>query len=334
MPRRIFTQEDYQTLVDAFRKVPGNVRGASRLANVAPATARRGWHQGWPERGQKPIKDVLAEEAATVRRRLEEAAERERKLEERERALRPLVDGERERLDAIARREDWARSCSAARHNAQTMLETVGKLLDSAFARSELIRGKLAELDLTPQQWLRITRDLVSAGKTVTEALHLALQTEHLALGQPTDIVGLAPMSMSLEEAREEIRLAQRAIARAAERRGDGPVLDAEFSEVLDRVAPGPAADGARNPSKDPLGPVESTETGQDVPAHPPEEKAARKNESPTAPQLDLADGWDLVEAEEDRHVLPELRNISLSRNEEEDPDGEEEEDVDDAAAV
>jgi hypothetical protein len=246
MPRRIFTQDDYNTLVSAFRKVPGNISGASRLAGVAPKTARRGWNEGWPERHQKPIRVVLEEEAAEVRKRLEEAAERERKLEERERALRPLVDGERERLGAIARREEWSKACAASRHNAQAMLVSIGKLLNTALAKVGSLREDLLKQELSPLQWVRLTRDLITSGRQVAEALHLTLQTEHLALGQPTDIVGLAPMAMTLDEAQKEIAAAQNALDRARARKALPPeaveILDAEFRESAS-ASPAPLAE-------------------------------------------------------------------------------------------
>lgn len=365
MPRKTFTSDNYHELVAAFRRVPGNISGASRLAHVAPATARRGWHLGWPERQQKAIKVLLEEEAAEVRRRLEEAAERERKLEERERALRPLVDSQKERLTAIERREEWGRACAASRHNAQAMLVTVGKLLSAVYAKSEYIRGELAKLDLTPQQWLRVTRELVSAGKTVTEALHLTLQTEHLALGQPTDIVGLAPMSMSLEEAQEEIRLAQRAVERAKARK-TGSTLDAEFAEIIDRSVDnagpvyvskhrdggqegdaGPAAPGAAPPPtpgepapKPPSGPPRGAQADEiDAPrALTPTPGSGQ--EIPTRNRPQAIGGWDLVrhELDHDHELDPHSEEgrvgEDIGKDIGEDIDADIGEDIDDAASM
>lgn len=216
---RCITRDDYDALLHAYRKVPGNFSGASKATGCCRATCRRGWEIGWPRWGFKPIKDVLAEEAAEVRRRLEEVAERERRAQERERRLKPLVDSEKDRLDAMARREQWAQTCKGARSNAQLMLLNINEMLKTAFSRAGEVKRLLTEAEFTPLQWLRVTRELTATGRMVTEALHLTLQTEHLALGQPTEILGLMPMEVTLEEAQVEIRAAQEALERVRRKR-------------------------------------------------------------------------------------------------------------------
>lgn len=229
-------QIDYDELVKAFRRFPGNYAAASRLSGVCVPTARKGWKIGWPERQQKPISKLLEEEAEEVRRRMEEMAERERKLQERERSLAPRRNAEQERNDAIKRREEWAKASGAARHNVQAMLVTIGQLLGVAYAKVGVVRDGLAKSDLPALQWLRIIKDLIQSGRMVHEAMHLTLQTEHLALGAPTAIIGVQHYGeVTLEDAERELAAANAAIERMRARRAlpsAAEPLDAEFTEV------------------------------------------------------------------------------------------------------
>lgn len=213
---RTLTREDYDKLVHAFHQVPGNFFAASRLAGVCRATARRAWELGFPKRGWDPIKDVLAAEAAEVRRRMDEQEERERALAARERRLKPLVDGEAERRSSVKRREEWAAACTAARRNSQLMLLTTNELLQAAYARAPEMKRKLLEdKSLSPAEYVKIVKELTSTGKAVSDALQTTQQVERLALGQPTEIVGLQPMLATREEAVRQIERSKAAIERA-----------------------------------------------------------------------------------------------------------------------
>ena len=224
MPRgHVVTRSDYEALLHAFHECPGNLTGASRATGMHRKTCRRGWEIGWPERGWPACKQVIADEQAEVRARLEEVAERERRASERERRLRTTDQGEKARLDAMARREQWAESCKGARANAQLMLVTINQLLKAAQAKAGIVREGLAQADLSPLTWVKLMRDLVAAGRQVGEALHLTLQTEHLALGQPTAILGVGPVEIPLDQAEAEIQAAHAALARARARRALPP---------------------------------------------------------------------------------------------------------------
>lgn len=300
---RAITKEDYDAITAAFRKMPANFSGASRATGCCRATCRRAWEVGWPRYGFTAVREVLAQEAAEVRRRMEEVAERERKAAERERALRPTVDAERDRADSMMRREQWAQACKASRANAQLMLVTVNDLLKTAFAQADKVKKALAAADLPPSQWVKLTRDLVSAGRQVTEALHLTLQTEHLALGQPTEIVGLQPMELTLEEAEREIAAAQRAVERARQRRqlpphADGTILDADVLDATTTLAPShgdplsaapsPPSTSPRQPPPAPNDDAASSPEGEE---RNPETSAAGTGTPPPASQSPTGNG-------------------------------------------
>ncbi len=249
---RTLTREDYDKLVHAFHQVPGNFFAASRLAGVCRATARRAWELGFPKRGWDPIKDVLAAEAAEVRRRMDEQEERERALAARERRLKPLVDGEAERRSSVKRREEWAAACTAARRNSQLMLLTTNELLQAAYARAPEMKRKLLEdKSLSPAEYVKIVKELTSTGKAVSDALATTQQVERLALGQPTEIVGLQPMMATREEAIRQIERSQAAIERAM-RKGKLPAGlppgRVEDAEIVEAGSPGSSLQGAPPP--------------------------------------------------------------------------------------
>jgi hypothetical protein len=164
----------------------------------------------------RPIKDVVNEERAIARQRHEELAKREAALAERERGVRALMDQSKSREDAIGRRQEWATACTAARRNSMGAIRAIAGLLRAALSHADRIRAKLEKAkDLDPFAAVRLIKELTSAARQANEALHIALQTEHLAIGAPTEIVGLQDMGMSLEEAVSEIEEAKAALARA-----------------------------------------------------------------------------------------------------------------------
>lgn len=231
--RRAFPYAVYEALVEAFRFEPGNCNAAAKHAGIGYVAAKRGWELGWPTRGWLPIKQVLAEEQAEARKRVAELEAREKELSDRERSLRVNIDRETLRADALKRREDWARAATVSRGNAIASMGVQAELLRAALQQAANWKTQLQDptLKMSPAAVVKLLKDLSSSILQSNEALKVAQQVEHLALGEPTDIFGMAGMGEAdnPEAAAQDIDLAARALARA---RARGLVLPAAAKPV------------------------------------------------------------------------------------------------------
>jgi hypothetical protein len=228
MARQAVTPEFYEALVAAYRENPGAHSHAASTVGCDRRTAKRGWEEGWQRsvgHGRpalpwaRPIRDVIADEQAEARRRLAAIEEREHEVVERERALRVHIDREKVRQEAVQRRTEWAAATQEARRNAHGVARVVGELLPVVLRKVEGLKADLDAAELTPAKAVHMARELTQAARMANEALHLALQTEHLAVGAPTEIVGVHDMAMTVEEAVRTIIDGRASLERARMRR-------------------------------------------------------------------------------------------------------------------
>jgi hypothetical protein len=255
MPQRELPRALYSSLLDAFRELPGNIDNASRKAGCDWRTAKHAWEKGWAEnRGHGarfapwavPIKGVIESEQAEARvqlaraRAAQEDARMRRKAPPQEpppdnlATTAPAVqaamahveaetDLERVRKEAVERKAEWARAAARSRRNALAVLQVQGEIMSSILMRADEWRGDLRAMKLDAKTVLSMVRQIGLSVRITTEALQGAQQVENLAVGSPTDILGLLPMTgdaMSLDEAEVILERSHSVMQRLKAKRG------------------------------------------------------------------------------------------------------------------
>lgn len=183
--------------------------------------AKRGWEEGWLNQfaWARPISDLIQEEQVAARARQLEEEERTRALEENERT--------RARQQAIEARTQMGHLLALERSSLLRFGGVVSHLTVAAMTLAESISRQIHE-DVQ-KQTISHTSGIALLGRVtlmverLTRASHQYLQTEHLEVGDPTEIVGLKtadalPDNLSLEEA--EIRAKAALQALGSVRRG------------------------------------------------------------------------------------------------------------------
>ena len=202
------TVQQYTALVKAFREKPGSVLNAATKAHVTRKTAKRAWEVGWPEENppRLAVRNLLAQEEA------EAAAKAQQVKSETEAFAATLRHGVRnEALDA---REQEARLVKAARVNIANLLVATGRLGPALHALSDQLRASIEAGGLNPMQASTLLRNLATAATQSVRAGQIVLEIERLHRGDPTAILGIAPVEMSPADAVAEIEAAQEALTR------------------------------------------------------------------------------------------------------------------------
>jgi len=200
------SRDFYSKLVDAYRDKPENHSHAAKVAGTDWRTAKRAWETGWNTlRGHGamhapwavPIRDLIAEEQDAARKRLAgantdtapvAAAMADRNVAEE-------AEHERVRRDAVTRREEWGRASTSVRRNAMVVLSLQAEVLRVMHARLADWKADLETMPMTGAQAIKFMREVGLSVRIVSEALLGAQQVENLAVGRPTDILGLLPIS-------------------------------------------------------------------------------------------------------------------------------------------
>jgi hypothetical protein len=235
----------YDALLTAYRAKPGNARQAAAATGLDARTCARGWREGWPERGMRPIQAVLEDEQAAARARLHAAREAELRAAAQHEAQAAAVHRQSASEDAIRNRAEEARMVRAARANAMGLMAVVQRVLRGANALAEQVEqyvqnakvGTGEEDTLTPQRATALFAQIASTTRAANESARLAQQMERSLLGEPDKWIGLQVGNMTEAQAVHEIELAHRAAQRARER---GVLTDGE--EVLPPPLPPVAA--------------------------------------------------------------------------------------------
>lgn len=245
-------------LLNAFRVLQENATGpltggyaaAAKTAGCDARTAKRGFHDGWPDYGLDSIAGIIAKEQAGARAAIEgelsEAAEASVAEVAKEKAAA--------RKDAIKARAEEGKLVRAARGNIVELLESgrellagyrklaprVTKLLASIDRKIEAIleddstTGVEEMLDLVERTAAVLWR-LSTSARASTSAGMQALQMERLLLGQPTEIIGVTDLdSMNEDEAIAELEEAAAVAARMKKRRANRIRLAASNGEVIE----------------------------------------------------------------------------------------------------
>ena len=260
--RHVLTRDIYAALVDAYREDPGNHTAASRKSGLNWRTARTAWEEGFCKpKGHGalyadwalPIKDVIESEKSEARERLaqrqpmteEEKAEARLAMAKRntdgaarapelaDATVRYEDDRERVRAEAMVRRDEWTKAARSVRLAASGVLQAQSNILAVILKRSKEWLPELEREAMTADRALRMIRTIGLSARQVAEALSDAQQIENLAVGSPTEILGLVPAStttMEQEEAEELLGHAYSVMQRLRRKRGESiEVSEAEM---------------------------------------------------------------------------------------------------------
>ena len=237
--KKPITVEFFQRLVQGFREIPGHAAHAAEAAGCDRRLARKAWFDGirWASEGtgaRRPIKDIIEEEQAVARARLEEEAALQRKLTAEQEAKRQIEIKEKAARDATDSRVQEAQVVRLARGSAANLLASVGSISAGAAKVAQQVRAALdrlaAAIDPGTGEAKPLTliecRSLVGLVNTLStsvrqanDAASRAMEMERLLLGEPGSYVGVVNYdTMTLEEAERRVQFAARAFARAREK--------------------------------------------------------------------------------------------------------------------
>jgi len=236
---RPILQENFDALLDAYRRDPGNHVAAASAAYLDNRTAKRAWDKGCRKfLGGRPIRELIAEEQEEARA---EIIRRERTA--REEAAQTRRDAKKHAARAFAQEgeivemsrsgtAELLRSARAMLGTAETLGTVVRARLQEMISEDEEYRanpqnacplcerlpGKL-EVDRATGLLSQLTRHM----SAVTEIAHKVMVMERLHLGRPGAIVGIQGSgSITLQEGVQRATAAVAALESAA-RRGVNP---------------------------------------------------------------------------------------------------------------
>ena len=224
MPKRPVSKEQWEALVAAYRRAPGNANHASKsVPGVCYRLAKRAWDQGvswadFPE-AREPIRVLI--EGEQTRQRV--ALVRQEASEE---AIRQ--DATR---DVAKTRFDEAQMVRLGRASTTALLASLTRIATGAAqvgdAVAEALKTHGAVKDehgnprvLTMPEVRNLISMLAKVGQTVkqvTEAAQGVIESERLVVGEPTQILGVVHRldDITQEEADRRMAAAMRALERA-----------------------------------------------------------------------------------------------------------------------
>lgn len=162
--------EKWKMLVIAFREQPANWRNASRMACCDKLTAKKAWFDGYPDRGLKPIKEMVEGEREE-KEALAKAKSEVLKIEMEEFASNVRKDVRAQALEEYERTNRYLRAASAtatatlvAVHRLQPTVQELGNLAPQLLL---MIEKDLAKGDLTASQAMNMLERIASFTKSV-----------------------------------------------------------------------------------------------------------------------------------------------------------------------
>lgn len=221
--KRALTLENVESLLEAFRKAPGNYSHAARCAGVDSRTAKRGWLIGWRKWLEgKAIKDIIEDEQIEARAELERRKAEVSALEAELEARRRQEVQEQAQKDAMESTVQEGQMIRLARASSITLLGTLTQVSAGAAKIGGKVRAALEKQlnkdELTPLETVAATRllaQLTTSLRQANDAALRAMEMERLFLGEPGKIVGVVQADFTMKEAEARINSAARALARA-----------------------------------------------------------------------------------------------------------------------
>lgn len=218
-------RETYDGFVDLCREGV-SAREAAEIMGTARKTSTRAYNKGWPNRGWRAAKQVIAEEKLQARAALQEAQE----AADREKAARDVEAAyaaqEAARKQVVRVRKDEATMVSGARGNVIALVAVTGRTLRSALTHIESIEAAIRDgvdtdgKQLTAAQRVDMLWKLGRLVKLAGDAGYDVIRSERLLLGEPTEIIGHRDLdSVTEEQAIAELKEAGEVGARMERRR-------------------------------------------------------------------------------------------------------------------
>lgn len=176
----------------------------------------------------------------------EEKAQQRLKLAEIE-ARQKLADLlQKAKVDAAETMADEANAAKFGRKAALSAAAIAALVLKDAQQIAQQIRAAIGDMSkLSPNQAIRLAREMVRLVESAEKSIILALQAERLRVGQPTDVVGIQTLDSSLEEREIKLKAVQRALDRAKARQIGLAVVQGGVTSAGDPTAPAPQAPSA-----------------------------------------------------------------------------------------
>lgn len=206
MPRRAYTRDLYDRLVEGFRDAPGNFSQAGRHAGCGRRAAKRAWEQGWSNLPwARPIRDVLAEERTTA---LALCADRAKAREEREAAQREAARDHAVQTVAVeeeilGRSREVILRCLGVAQQLEPAMETLAQRVTSeAIAHGDAISAAEA---------MRLMGRFVTVVGQLVRASEQLVKLGHVERGTPSEIVEVRPpaeVDLSDEQALHYLEMA------------------------------------------------------------------------------------------------------------------------------
>lgn len=194
-PRARIAFEDYQKLVEVFRRFPGNGAKAAAETGLDARTCLRAWREGWPSPDwcRKPIEQLFEEEEIAARARVREEEERVRR--EREAARVATITA----ASANAT-DDRAKELQASRSTLSTALTALGVagLLSRPMIKLAEKVAKAIEADLDKPDAnfdragaLELLRQYNVLTANASLVAKRAIEAARLVAGKPQKLVGV-----------------------------------------------------------------------------------------------------------------------------------------------
>jgi hypothetical protein len=222
-PRRL-TEDDYHQLLEAFRHAPGKHREVARACGVGAETARRAWHEGWPDRGWPAIRAVYEDEGLLARaQRVKKQQAEELMAREEMLARQAQLEAEarvKAREDAVLARSQEGQMVALSRANTIALQSAAARLMRAAVREAKALDEELEKgtTTLTPAQRVKFIGNVAYLNESAVRAAKINIEMERQLLGEPTEVVGVAVKDMTLDDAARTVIVAGRAMKRAARR--------------------------------------------------------------------------------------------------------------------
>ncbi len=209
-PRRRITDDDWDALVDHYRKNPADHAGAAKLINASGATVRRCWEFGQKHiPGRPPIQQIITRENFEMRAELADL----RRTQEADRAASKKSDAED---GAIRAQQQVTLRNMRAVGNAGVLVS--GKLMGSAM---ELARSIAADISdpkkaLSLKDKMKYANDIAKFSRTMTEVVAMTDKMQRDFDGAPD--LTVATVNLGAERALELVMQSSRTADRYRKR--------------------------------------------------------------------------------------------------------------------
>jgi hypothetical protein len=219
MANHSITNAQYQALIESYRKDPGNVTQAARIAGCSRLTARRGWTDGWPLLARAPIQQIIREEQMHARAAMADEAAKQAAMDAVQRAEEARSDARRAREDVLRTRKQEAELVRALRGNVGALIGITGHALRGMLDQARTIEADIRSgLDPSTgksyrlQERVRMMDALARIVQRASESAAEVVRMERLLLGEPTEIIGAA--TSTIEDVVREFEATNRAVQR------------------------------------------------------------------------------------------------------------------------